>query len=779
MLLPSCVRAPAVLQWSGLIPGTVCGRRDRAGVCGRRIKSVMKRPDVPIPTGPGVYLFKDSVGRVLYVGKAKSLRSRLGGYFQDSARLPPKTVALLQAAADVEWVLAQNEVSALMLEYSFIKEHRPRFNIRLKDDKSYPYLALTVNQEWPRPMVVRGRKRKGVRYFGPYPQAYAIRDTLDSLLRPFPLRTCSDAKFRRHARMERPCLFYHIDRCCGPCVGRVGKEDYDLLVEEMASVLSGRARPVILRLQSEMQAAAERLDFEFAARLRDQLRSVEQTVAQQQIVLDQRENLDFIGVYGDRSEFAVHVFFVRAGRIAGQKAFLVENPEEKCRSEVLRDILLLLYGDGEGIPDQVELPWTPDEAKMLEKLLTRWRGERDGPVGDGRTSPHTLTTGDPVLANHGRTARTVPASGRSVRLHIPQRGPKRALLETVTRNAEQFFAESRLRRQADHNARARALNELREALYLSEAPLRIECFDISQVQGAYPVASLVVFEDGLPKKRDYRHFSIKTVEGQDDFAMMREALTRRFTNYVKEREARERGSGQPSGFAYPPGLLLIDGGRGHLNVALEVLDELGLAGEIPAAGLAKRFEEIILPDQSAPVRLPGSSEALYLLQRVRDETHRFAITHHRSRRGKGMTVSVLDMIPGVGPKRRTRLLRRFGSVAEIRKASVEEIAATPGVPLAVAQAVQSALDLQSDDVKPDDVQLGGVQSSGVQLQMQDVSGGIQTDTQSNTHGGVLPVDPAGLSKGEEEPGIGAGQQAEQVVEGLSDSGSALQSRRGK
>jgi excinuclease ABC subunit C len=647
---------------------------------------MVRRPDVPIPTGPGVYLFRDAAGSVLYVGKAKSLRSRLGSYF--TSGLASRTAAMVALADSVDWVLAESEVAALMLEYSLIKTHRPRFNIRLKDDKSYPYLAVTMHQEFPRPMVVRGRKRKGVRYFGPYAHAYAIRETLDLVLRTFPVRTCSDHKFRQHERLGRPCLAFHIERCAGPCVGRIDKAGHDELVAGLVAFLDGDHQPVIDRLHSEMRAAAEAQEYELAARLRDQLDAVLKASQRQQVVTERREDFDVVGLHGDELETAVHVFVVRAGRIVGQRGFIVDNVEDAAPEQVLAEVLLALYADADDVPRAVEVPYVPTDWTVLERLLSMRRAELAASAGDLAanvpSNPLALTEGDPGVSNY----RAGRGRGGKVVVHVPQRGERKDLLTTVTRNAEESFVRHRLRRQSDHSARARALNELQSELGLPTAPLRIECFDISQVQGTNPVASMVVFEDGLARKDQYRRFAIRTVDGQDDFAMMREALTRRFNAYLAERDLPPSEGGR---FRYPPGLLLIDGGRGQLNVALEVLTELGLDAEIPAAGLAKRFEEVYLPGSVEPLRLARTSEALYLLQRVRDEAHRFAVTYHRQRRGKAMVASALDGIPGLGPARRKALLDAFGSVTRLRDATEAELAAVKGVPPAVAAAVWAAL----------------------------------------------------------------------------------------
>ncbi|HEX5365365.1 MAG TPA: excinuclease ABC subunit UvrC [Acidimicrobiales bacterium] len=610
----------------------------------------MARPPAgTIPDAPGSYQFKDADGRVLYVGKARSLRQRLSSYFQDPRHLAPRTVAMVAAAESVEWIQVRNEVEALMLEYSLIKQHRPRFNIRLRDDKSYPFLAVTVGDEWPRPMVMRGRKRRGVRYFGPYGHAYAIRETLDLLLRTFPLRTCSDNKFGRHEKLGRPCLLYHIEKCAGPCVGEVDHETYDRLVRDLVEFLDGDTEPVVRRLEEEMRVAASALEYERAARLRDRLASVRKAVERQQMVADRDEDLDVIGIADDDLEAAVQVFFVRRGRVVGRKGFVLDKVQDVGPGELVGHVLEGLYDDPPlGVPRTVLVPGEPDDPELYADWLSQLRGAR-------------------------------------VTVRVPRRGPKRELQATVTRNAVEEFTRHRLRRASDHNARARALNELQDALGLPEAPLRIECYDMSHIQGSDYVGSMVVMEDGLPKKSDYRRFKVRSVAGNDDFAAMEEVLTRRLSAYLAER-ARPVGD-RPGRFSYPPQLLLVDGGKGQLNVAVRVLEELGLDQEIPVASLAKRFEEVYVPGEADPVRIPRGSEALYLLQRVRDEAHRFAITYHRQLRGKRMTRSVLDDIKGLGPTRRKRLTSELGGVAGVREASLDELRSLSWLPDDVAVAV--------------------------------------------------------------------------------------------
>ena len=617
---------------------------------------VLQRPPAgTIPDAPGSYQFKDGDGRVIYVGKAHSLRQRLSNYFQSPAGLPPRTAQMVAAAETVEWIQVRNDVEALMLEYNLIKGHRPRFNIRLRDDKSYPFLAVTMDDEWPRAMVMRGQKRKGVRYFGPYGHAYAIRETLDLLLRTFPIRTCSDAKLQRHQRLGRPCLLFHIEKCSGPCVGEVDREHYDGLVAEFLQFLDGDTEPIARRLERQMGEAADSLEFERAARLRDRLASVRKAVERQQMVTERPEDLDVIGMAEDELEAAVQIFYVRRGRVVGRKGFVVDKVEDLTRPQFLAHVLEQLYAEAAlGVPREVLVPAEPEDREVLEQWLTGLRGGR-------------------------------------VTVRVPQRGDKRALQETVTRNAGEEFTRHRLRRSADHNARAKALNALQDDLGLPEAPLRIECYDMSHIQGSDYVGSMVVMEDGLAKKSDYRRFKVRTVAGNDDYAAMEEVLTRRLTALLAEREAGHDPGERPRRFAYPPQLLLVDGGRGQLNVASRVVEELGLEEEIPVAALAKQFEEVYLPDRPDPVRIPRQSEALYLLQRIRDEAHRFAVSYHRQLRGKRMTRSALDDVPGLGPVRRKRLVKELGGVQAVRRASVDELLALPWLPDGVARAVYEHL----------------------------------------------------------------------------------------
>jgi excinuclease ABC subunit C len=611
---------------------------------------VQRPPAGTIPDAPGSYQFKDKEGRVIYVGKAASLRQRLSNYFGDPSLLHPRTAQMVATAESVEWMQVRNEVEALMLEYSLIKQHRPRFNIRLRDDKSYPFLAVTLDEEWPRAMVMRGRKRKGVRYFGPYAHAYAIRDTLDLLLRTFPIRTCSPGKFRAHERLGRPCLLFHIEKCSGPCVGEIDRSTYDNLVAELIEFLDGDTDEVVRRLEREMRSAATELEFERAARLRDRLTAVHKAIERQQMVADRDEDLDVVGIADDELEAAVQVFYVRRGRVVGRKGFIVDKVEDLTAAQLVGRVLEELYGEDPalGVPKQVLVPVDPSGRAVYEEWLGIKRGSK-------------------------------------VSVRVPQRGAKRELHETVTRNAKEELNRHRLRRASDHNSRARALNELQDALDLPEAPLRIECYDMAHLQGTDYVGSMVVMEDGLAKKSDYRRFKVRDVPGNDDFAAMEEVLTRRLAAYLSERD--RPVSDRPGRFSYPPQLLLVDGGKGQLAVAERVVRELGLDDEIPVASLAKRFEEVYVPGRSEPVQIARQSEALYLLQRIRDEAHRFANTFHRELRGKRMTSSALDGIPGLGDVRRKRLVKELGGVNAVKRATRDDLHALKWLPDTVGDAV--------------------------------------------------------------------------------------------
>ena len=647
-----------------------------------------------------MYRFRDKDGRVIYVGKAKSLRPRLSSYFQDISALHPRTATMVRTAAGVEWTVVANEVEALQLEYSWIKEYDPRFNVKYRDDKSYPFLAVTLGEEFPRAQVMRGAKRKGTRYFGPFSHAWAIRETLDLLLRVFPMRTCSAGVFKRAHQSGRPCLLGYIDKCSAPCVGRISPEDHRQIAEDFCDFMAGNTTKFVKRIDRQMREASDAMEYEQAARLRDDLGALHRALEKNAVVLADRTDTDVFALADDELEAAVQVFFVRGGRIRGQRGWVVEKESEDV-PELMGHLLQQVYGDStpDQVPREVLVPLLPAEPDALAAWLGTLRASR-------------------------------------VAIRVPQRGDKRALLETVRRNAEQSLARHKVARAGDLTARSQALQELQDNLELPDAPLRIECYDVSHVQGTNVVASMVVFEDGLARKSEYRRFIVRgaLVGGAggdgtaavDDTAAMREVLTRRFFRYLEERAhsaeldlgpevddlsdpdhnlpdyaqrepgmRRARGpidevTGRPRKFAYPPNLVVVDGGLPQVNAAKAALDDLGIE-DVSLVGLAKRLEEVWLPGQEFPVILPRTSEGLYLLQRVRDEAHRFAITFHRQRRSKAMTTSVLDTIPGLGEIRRKALLRQFGSVKRLREASVDEIAAVHGIGPTLAETIRTRL----------------------------------------------------------------------------------------
>jgi excinuclease ABC subunit C len=631
-----------------------------------------------IPDSPGVYRFRDDHNRVIYVGKAKSLRSRLGSYFQDIVALHPRTQTMVRTAAAVDWTVVGTEVEALQLEYSWIKEFDPRFNVRYRDDKSYPWLAVTLDEEYPRAQVMRGAKRKGVKYFGPYSHAWAIRDTLDALLRVFPMRTCSAGVFKRAGQVGRPCLLGYIGKCSAPCVDRVSAAEHRAITEDFIDFMSGQTQKFVRRLEKEMREASDAQQYERAARLRDDIGALNRAMEKQAVVLGDGTDADVVAFAQDELEAAVQVFYVRGGRVRGQRGWVVDKVENIGTPGLVEQFLTQAYLDSGSsdseVPKEVLVPELPEDADVVTELLELARGSK-------------------------------------VALRVPQRGDKRALLETVERNAKESFTRHKLKRSSDLTARALALQELQDSLGLDQAPLRIECFDVSNLQGSDIVASMVVFEDGLARKSEYRRFAIKNA-GQDDVSSINEVITRRFRRYLEERidlpevevdtsdDDGELGhgvgspidpdTGKPRKFAYPPQLVVVDGGAPQVAAAAAAMAALGI-DDVSLCGLAKRLEEVWLPDQSDPVILPRTSEALYLLQRVRDEAHRFAITYHRQKRSKGMIDSALDGIPGLGETRRKALLRKFGSVKRLREATVEEIAEVPGLGRRTAEAVHAAL----------------------------------------------------------------------------------------
>jgi excinuclease ABC subunit C len=635
-----------------------------------------------IPEEPGVYRFRDERGRVIYVGKAKSLRQRLNQYFADYTALHPRTQLMVTTAASVEWTVVNTEVEALQLEYSWIKEFDPRFNVKYRDDKSYPYLAVTMGEDFPRVMVMRGAKRKGTRYFGPYSHAWAIRETVDTLLRVFPVRTCSTGVFKRAGQIGRPCLLGYIGKCSAPCVKKITEEEHRVLAEDFCDFMSGQTSRFIRNLTTEMKQASTEEEYERAARLRDDIKALERALEKQAVVLGDGTDCDVIALAEDQLEAAVQIFYVRGGRIRGQRGWVLEKVEETTTSILVEHFLGQFYGDGtspdsNGIPREVLVPELPPEPEAMTQWLSDRRG---GPV----------------------------------HLRVPQRGDKKTLAETVARNASQALALHKLRRASDLTTRSKALHEIQDALELDDAPLRIECYDVSNLQGTHVVASMVVFEDGLARKSEYRRFAIKGYDGTDDVSAIREVITRRFRRYLEERE--ESGEldtlGDPEAredqdpdqdqadplvvtpqrkFAYPPNLVVVDGGAPQVAAAAAALADLGI-DDVSVCGLAKRLEEVWLPGQGHPVIMSRSSEGLYLLQRVRDEAHRFAITYHRAKRGKAATTSVLDSVPGLGPARRAALLKAFGSVKAVSAATPDEIAAAvPGIGPKLAKTVVAAL----------------------------------------------------------------------------------------
>ncbi|PVE12961.1 excinuclease ABC subunit UvrC [Streptomyces scopuliridis] len=627
-----------------------------------------------IPDSPGVYRFRDDHRRVIYVGKAKSLRQRLANYFQDLAGLHPRTRTMVTTAASVEWTVVSTEVEALQLEYSWIKEYDPRFNVKYRDDKSYPFLAVTLNEEFPRVQVMRGAKKKGVRYFGPYGHAWAIRETVDLMLRVFPVRTCSTGVFKNAARTGRPCLLGYIGKCSAPCVGRVTPEEHRELAEEFCDFMAGRTGTYIRRLEQRMTDAAEEMEYEKAGRLRDDIGALRRAMEKNAVVLADATDADLIAVAEDELEAAVQIFHVRGGRVRGQRGWVTDKVEAVETAGLVEHALQQLYGEesGDAVPKEVLVPALPEDAEAV----TQWLSER---------------------------------RGSQVSLRIPQRGDKKDLMATVGRNAQQSLVLHKTKRASDLTTRSRALEEIAEALGLDSAPLRIECFDISHLQGDDVVASMVVFEDGLARKGEYRRFQIKTFEGQDDVRSMHEVIGRRFRRYLQEKERTgewpeqpeqpddsepagpldqpgREDDGRPKRFAYPPQLVVVDGGQPQVAAAKRALDELGI-DDVAVCGLAKRLEEVWVPGESDPVVLPRSSEGLYLLQRVRDEAHRFAITYQRAKRAKRVRSSPLDDVPGLGESRKQSLIKHFGSVKKLRQATIDQICEVPGVGRKTAESV--------------------------------------------------------------------------------------------
>ncbi|MFJ6098675.1 excinuclease ABC subunit UvrC [Williamsia muralis] len=658
-----------------------------------------------IPTEPGVYKFRDIHHRVIYVGKAKSLRSRLTSYFADLSSLHPRTRQMVTTAASVEWTVVSTEVEALQLEYNWIKEFDPRFNVRYRDDKSYPMLAVTMAEEYPRLFVYRGPRRKGVRYFGPYSHAWAIRETLDLLTRVFPARTCSSGVFKRHKQIDRPCLLGYIDKCAAPCIGRVSAEEHRTIVEDFCDFLAGRTDRMINNLQGQMERASAELDFERAARLRDDIGALRRALERQAVVLGDGTDADLVAMDGDQLEVSVQVFHVRGGRVRGQRGWIVEKSGDDQMAEQVGQFLTQFYGEQVDQADSIDVEDGHAKADPVPREVLV------------QTLPPNVDEVREWLSS---------LRGSNVDLRIPQRGDKRALMETLARNAADALNQHKLKRAGDLTTRSAALTEIQDTLGLDTAPLRIECIDISHVQGTDVVASLVVFEDGLPRKSDYRHYAIREAAGDgrsDDVASIAEVTRRRFLRHradvaaaapvttaaigggiaadgvvevdpnggdMAPEAAIDPKTGRPRKFAYPPNLFVVDGGAPQVHAAAAVLDELNIT-DVAVIGLAKRLEEVWVPGDDDPVIFPRTSEALFLLQRVRDEAHRFAISFHRSKRSKRMTASALDGVPGLGATRRAALVAHFGSVANLRQATIEQISEVPGIGQTTARAVQEAL----------------------------------------------------------------------------------------
>ena len=615
-----------------------------------------------------MYRFSDAGGRVIYVGKAKNLRSRLSSYFQDLVNLHPRTQTMVTTAAKVDWTVVANEVESLQLEYSWIKEYDPRFNVKYRDDKSYPWLAITLNEDYPRVMVGRGQKKKGIRYFGPYSHAWAIRETVDLLLRVFPMRSCSKGVFNRHRQIGRPCLLGYIGKCAAPCTGQVSQEEHRKIVEDFSAFLSGQTATYVRRLEREMKAAAIELEYEKAAKIRDDLSALDKALAKNAVVLGDGTDTDVIALSEDPLEVAVQIFYVRGGRIRGQRGWIADKADgDATTADLVERFIQQTYAaeTSDAIPREILVPTVPEGEAALIEWLTELRGSR-------------------------------------VAIRVPQRGDKKDLMATVERNALQTLTMHKTKRASDLTTRNLALEEIQAALDLPEAPLRMECYDVSNLQGTEVVASMVVFEDGLPRKSEYRRFVIKGVEGQNDVASISEVLTRRFKRMLEDRVDIPEGedptaylvdpeTGRAKKFAYTPGLVVVDGGPPQVAAARQAMDELGL-GDIPVVGLAKRLEEVWLPDDEDPVIFSRTSEGLYLLQRLRDEAHRFAITHHRNRRSKSMVESVLDEVPGLGEVRRKTLLKHFGSLKKLRQATIDEVAELPGFGKRTAESVVLAVN---------------------------------------------------------------------------------------
>ena len=615
-----------------------------------KIKSIL----ATLPDKPGCYLMKDADGTIIYVGKAINLKNRVRSYFQQSSDHTYKTRQMVRKIRDIEWIVVASELEALILEMNLIKEHRPFYNVRLKDDKRYPYIRVHWADPFPKLSVTRNMVNDGSRYFGPYTSVWAVHQTLDILRKIFPYLTCAR---EITGNDERACLYYDIKLCSAPCIGAVNQEEYRQMIDDLCRFLEGRTDPIMNRLKEAMTQASENLDYEKAAVYRDQIQAIDRVVERQKIISDERQDSDVIAMARSKGEACVQVFFIRSGKLIGREYFILEGTEAEENSEILEEFVKQFYSQAAYVPNKVMLPQEVEEARIIKEWLNTRRG------------------------------------GEKVQLTVPKRGQGKELIQMAAENARETLKSLEIRWKADKDRQHQALGEIQAVLGMVEIPNRIECYDISNTQGTSSVGSMVVFEQGVPAKKNYRRFNIKTVNQPDDFASMREVLKRRLSRYITEQQEKDTPGYKPDlAFSILPDLLIVDGGKGQLRQAIEILEEFGLQGEFTIAGLAKQEEELFLPGKSDSVRLDDHSQGFYLVQRIRDEAHRFAITAHRNQRGKIGLASRLDVIPGVGPARRKELINRFGSIDGILAASVEEISQIKGISKEMAQAIKAQLE---------------------------------------------------------------------------------------
>jgi excinuclease ABC subunit C len=641
-----------------------------------------------LPDRPGVYLMKDTRGAVLYVGKAQSLRSRVRSYWQkESGGVEHHLIrSVIDRVADVEVTITDSVSEALLLEGNLVKRFQPQYNVRLKDDKSYPYIKVTLADDFPRIERTRKLPNDGSRYFGPYASASSVDEAMNLVRRLFPFRTCTIEIKDGQRALQRPCLLYHIKRCQGPCIEAISKDAYRADIEQVELFLEGRQESLVKALRSEMAGASDRQEYERAATIRDKVRSIERTMESQKMAAFARTDLDLLGLARRDNQAAVQLFVIRGGKAIGRDVFLLDVPRGTADAEIVSGFLLQYYGRATNVPREIAVPMALPDAAELETFLADRRHAADAHTATDRSENLTVPRPDAIRVTKRRAARTGVAT--AVRLVVPQRGDRRQLMTLATRNASEMLAREQARWLADQGKTLGALEELTEALGLPVLPARIECYDISNFQGSETVASMVVFEDGKPRTGEYRRFRIRTVQGPNDFASHQEVLRRRFR--AVSGRAGDEGSAEERRWAMPD-LVIVDGGRGQVSAAKEVLDELGLH-DLPLAGLAKEREELVLPDRAEPVLLPTTSQALYLVQRIRDEAHRFAITYHRDLRRKAAVRSKFDDLPGIGPRRRAALLRVFGSIKRVKDAPVEQVAAVPGIGPSLAAKIKANLE---------------------------------------------------------------------------------------